>query len=347
MKFLMVGLGSMGKYHMKKFSALGFELAGGVDTDPAMREEAKQTYGIPWTGEKISDFPGITDAVSLAVPDSMHRDCYIEADLLGKPMFLEKPLTRHLCDAEFLKNNLKSPCMVNFSKRNVGALFVLKNMLEEGSLGKIEKVEIEYCQNWLSHDSMGNWRENDSLLWRISPEFSAGGCFADLGAHMIETMIMLFGKIEFKKTLSMTTLPELIKKGRIQYSSSKEAKYHASLPSSQGQPIIPVDYLGLFDAAGIPCTIRCTFISDIYNEATIIKVFGSKATAIIDTTKDRKNLFVTYNDGTVQAIGGVKALPTYEMFKDLVSGQTQLLPKDFPSLERAVEVQRILEEVLY
>ena len=130
----MVGLGSMGKYHIKKFTALGFEIAGGVDTDPKAIEQAKVRYSIPWTGSRISDFHGEVDAVSIAVPDSMHRDCYLEADRIGKPLFLEKPLTRSLADAEYLNTNIKSPCMVNFSKRNISALFVLKQMLDECQL---------------------------------------------------------------------------------------------------------------------------------------------------------------------------------------------------------------------
>lgn len=85
----MVGLGSMGKYHIKKFTALGFEIAGGVDTAPKAIEQAKVRYSIPWTGSRISDFHGEVDAVSIAVPDSMHRDCYLEADRIGKPLFLE------------------------------------------------------------------------------------------------------------------------------------------------------------------------------------------------------------------------------------------------------------------
>jgi predicted dehydrogenase len=342
MKLLMVGLGSMGKYHIKKFTALGFEIAGGVDTDPQAIEQAKVRYSIPWTGSRISDFHGEADAVSIAVPDSMHKDCYLEANGIGRPLFLEKPLTRSLADARYLNRNITVPCLVNFSKRNISALFVLKQMLDEGRLGEIQSMEVDYCQNWLSHDSMGDWREMDSLLWRISPLYSAGGCFADLGAHIVETLILLFGNCKFIRTSHIVTLSELVSSGKVKYRSTKDEKYNVLDKPKDGQPMIPVEYEGLFESAGIPCRIKCSFISDIYNEATIIQIHGSKASAVIDTSKDRKNVMIN----GFEAVGGKEAISTYQMFSYLASGRTDLLPEDRPTLDRAVEVQKVLEEVL-
>ena len=89
MKLLMVGLGSMGQYHIKKFINLGIEIVGGVDPDINQQKKVQKLYNIAWVGDKIDDFKGELDAVSIAVPDAFHKSCYLKAKKFNKPLFLE------------------------------------------------------------------------------------------------------------------------------------------------------------------------------------------------------------------------------------------------------------------
>lgn len=345
MKLVMVGLGAMGMYHIRKFTALGFELAGGVDTDPERRASAQESLGLPWTGESVLDFPGEADAVAIAVPDAAHKSCYLEADRLGRPLFLEKPLAASLSDALELEARLRSPSMVNYSKRNMGALFALKDLLDAGLLGRIVRIEAEYHQNWLAPGAPSGWMENDTKLWRLSPEFSGGGCLADLGSHLLECLMALFGEVRFEGTDSLVSAADLVREGRLAYSSSKEARYLVSSPPRPGRPKAPVDYVGRFRAAGVPCRLWCTFVRGASAEATVVRVFGEKGTAELDSSKDRMAVRVEDQDG-VRMVGAPRPMPTYTMFKNLAAGDAGLLPEGYPTVGRAVAVQRLLEEAL-
>ncbi len=343
MKLLMIGLGSMGQYHLKKFTNLGIDIVGGVDPDINQQKKAQQLYNIAWVGDKVEDFKGELDAISIAVPDAFHKSCYLIANKFNKPLFLEKPLACNLPDALDLEKQIGENCLINYSKRNVIALFALKNILNENKLGHIEKVEIEYNQDWLSKESRIEWMENDRYLWRLSPLYSAGGCLADLGSHLLDCLFILFNKVNFQKTVYKKTFKEEIDEDIITYKSKKESQYHL-LEKVSEKPLIYVDYKGSFLIdEQIPCTLSCSFISNKYKEAMIIKIIGDKATAYIDTSLDRKNVILQTGDD-VQTIMGPPIVPTYTQFKNFVENKVQ---DELPTIHRAVEIQKILQEVLF
>lgn len=343
MKLLMIGLGSMGCYHMKKFTNLGFEIIGAIDPDKEKQKKAQKLYNIPWVGDRIEDFPYSMDAISIAVPDSEHKECYLSAVVYNKPLFLEKPLSCNLKDALELEAKIGENCLINYSKRNVAALFELKDILDKNMLGEITGVEISYYQDWLCKDSKVDWMENDRYLWRLSPIYSAGGCIADLGSHLLDCLFILFDKVEFKSTEFERTFKEEIDNNLIRYSSSKENKYHL-LDSFKNKPKIYVDYKGtLIINSKIDCNFNCSFVSHGHSESMIIKIRGEKGEALIDTSKDRKNVNLTLNDVYTKEVGP-SIVPTYTQFKNFVEHKIQ---HDLPTIHRAVEIQEILQEVLF
>ncbi len=343
MKLLIVGLGSMGLYHIKKFINLGVEIVGGVDPDTERQNKAQELYNIPWVGEKIEDFKGAVDAISIAVPDSLHKQCYLKAVKLNKPLFLEKPLAVNLEEALEIKDKVGSAAIVNYSKRNVIALFALKQILENKTLGKIEKVDIQYNQSWLTKEAAIPWMENERYLWRISPLFSAGGCVADLGSHLLDCLFILFNKVKLIKQIDATTFKNLFDKGYVNYKSSKEEQFKL-LEDIKGKPKMYVDYKGefLIDET-IPCFFSCTFLSQKYSEAMIIKIMGSKGEAFIDSSLDRKNVTIKMGD-KYEKIKGSPITPTYTNFKNFVE---QKPTNNLPTINRAVEIQQILQEILF
>ncbi len=343
MKILMVGLGSMGFYHMKKFTNLGMDIVGGVDPNIEKQNKAQKLYNIPWVGEHIEDFPGEMDAISIAIPDALHKNCYLKAMKFNKPLFLEKPLACNLVDALELEEKIGDNCLINYSKRNVIALFALKEILEKNTLGKVKKVEIEYNQDWLAKESCVPWMENDRYLWRLSPIFSAGGCIADLGSHLLDCLFILFNTVEFKETVFERTFKEEIDDGLFDYKSTKEYKYRL-LDNVSEKPKIYVDYRGKFVLdSQIPCSFSCTFVSKKYSEAMLIRIIGEKGEAFIDSSVERKNVILNI-DGKEEKVMGSPIVPTYSQFKNFVEKKIQ---HDLPTIYRAVEIQQILQEVLF
>jgi predicted dehydrogenase len=339
----MVGLGSMGCYHMKKFTKLGMQIVGGVDPDIERQNYAKKLYNIPWVGDKIEDFPFDMDAISIAVPDSLHKECYLKAIKLNKPLFLEKPLSCNLEDALELEEKIGDNCLINYSKRNVIALFELKKILDKKILGNIKRVEIEYNQDWLSKESGVDWMESDRNLWRLSPIYSAGGCIADLGSHLLDCLFILFNTVEFKETVFERTFKEELEDVLIDYKSTKEYKYRL-LDDVSGKPKIYVDYRGNFLLdSNIPCSFNCSFVSKEFSEAMLIRIVGENGEAFIDSSKDRKNVSLILDESCEKIMGPV-IVPTYTQFKNFVE---QKIQHDLPTIHRAVEIQQILQEVLF
>lgn len=344
MKLLLVGLGSMGSYHIKKFTNLGIEIIGGIDPNPIKRETAKERFGIKYCFEKIDDFKESVDAISIAVPDSLHKKCYLEAKKFNVPLFLEKPLTCNLEDALEVEKEIGNNAVVNYSKRNVKALYDLKKIIDINLLGKINSVECIYHQNWLL-SSPPEWQNSEKSLWRLSPLYSGGGCVADLGSHLFDCLFLLFGKVKFLETNFSLTFPQAVNKGIIEYENATKDLYHIMKEADDDQPKNIIDYNGSFSVGdGIICKVACSFLSDKYKEATIIKVIGEKGIAQINTSIDRKQVFLS--DNIKYETNFNEIIPTYTMFKNFVDYKTRQ-DEYLPTVHKAVEIQKILQEILF
>ena len=96
-----IGAGRMGLHHVRIFSMLrNAELVGVVDTDPARREAAR-SYDV----EAFSDLDELlprVDAVSIAVPTSLHHSVASRCLDRGIHVLVEKPITREVRDGEDL-----------------------------------------------------------------------------------------------------------------------------------------------------------------------------------------------------------------------------------------------------
>lgn len=97
-----VGVGYLGKTHARIYSELeGVNLVGVADTDKVRAEDAaRHTGSIPFVD--YSELFGNVDAVSISVPSGLHHK--VAADFLkeGIDIFIEKPITDNLKDAENL-----------------------------------------------------------------------------------------------------------------------------------------------------------------------------------------------------------------------------------------------------
>ena len=86
LKFLIIGLGSMGKRRIRNLLFNGECQITGYDISPERREEAKIKYGI----ETIADFKKISvkdiDAIIISTPPNKHGE-YIRLALKNKKHF--------------------------------------------------------------------------------------------------------------------------------------------------------------------------------------------------------------------------------------------------------------------
>ena len=109
LKVAVIGLGQMGTHHARIYRKIPMvELAAICDFNDIRREEAKVEFGCKAYknyNELLVDTN--IDAVSIVLPDNMHRDCVIEAVKNKKHILLEKPLAKDLSDGEAMYKILR------------------------------------------------------------------------------------------------------------------------------------------------------------------------------------------------------------------------------------------------
>jgi predicted dehydrogenase len=106
-KAAVVGVGYLGRFHAQKYAAMeDVDLVAVVDVDGERAEEVAQETGT----SAITDFSDIiekVDAVSIAVPTSLHGKIAIPFLLKGKAVLLEKPMSATIEESEAIINAAK------------------------------------------------------------------------------------------------------------------------------------------------------------------------------------------------------------------------------------------------
>jgi len=151
LKFLIVGLGSMGKRRIRNLFFNGERQIIGYDILSQRREEAKAKYGI----ETVSDLKKISrqdfDAMIISAPPNKHGD-YIRLALRHKKhFFVEHPISNDGYEDVFKnkdQNIVKAPsCTFRYHT----PMKMMKKILEEGKIGKILMFQYhmgQYLPDW-------------------------------------------------------------------------------------------------------------------------------------------------------------------------------------------------------
>jgi len=128
-------------------------------------------------------------AVYVATPVDRHRPEALAAIAAGKHVLIEKPLglsgddAQRICDAATAAG-VTAGCA--YYRRCFPRFAHLKRLLSEGALGQIVMVRTCY---WSWFDPA----EDDPKRWRVDPARGGGGPLADMGSHIFDLIIALFG----------------------------------------------------------------------------------------------------------------------------------------------------------
>jgi predicted dehydrogenase len=203
--------------------------------------------------------------------------------------------------------------MVNFSKRNIGAIHALRDVVSSKTLGDISLVEASYLQSWVLTSSWGDWRTTPRWMWRLQPSVSRGGCLADLGSHLLDLLHFVFTQVSFQETKHTVSLRDLVDNTTLPLDPGL---YETFFPAfERSLPPSLVDYEGtLLVGAGIPCHLHCSQIASGFEDALSLVVHGSLATVSFDSTLSRHTVSVVYTDGREETLTGPAVLSTYELF---------------------------------
>lgn len=101
-KIGLLGVGHLGKIHLKLLKEIPeFQIAGFFDPDPEAAAKVSAEFGVPHF-EELESLIAASDAVDIVTPTLSHFDCAEKALLAGKHIFIEKPLTNTIEEAEDL-----------------------------------------------------------------------------------------------------------------------------------------------------------------------------------------------------------------------------------------------------
>ena len=103
LKIGVLGVGHLGKIHLKCIGMATdhFQLAGCFDPDPEAALKAQETYQVP-VFENMEELIDAVDVVDIVTPTTTHFEVASAAIRRGKHIFIEKPLTHTLEEAEEL-----------------------------------------------------------------------------------------------------------------------------------------------------------------------------------------------------------------------------------------------------
>jgi predicted dehydrogenase len=129
-----VGVGYLGRYHLEKYRDIeGVQLVGAADTNPKIAKKLEGELGV----ECISDYRdllGRVDAVSIVVPTVSHFAVAMDFLNAGVDVFVEKPITANLREAEGLVGAAESRGLilqVGHLERFNPAVLALEGTLKE------------------------------------------------------------------------------------------------------------------------------------------------------------------------------------------------------------------------
>jgi predicted dehydrogenase len=214
----MVGYGFMGRAHSNAWR----KVANFFDTgyQPilkaiAARDKAKaKAFADNWGYEGIeTDWRKLVarkdiDAIDICVPNDLHADIAIAAAKAGKMVLCEKPLARTAKEALPMVRTVEKAGVANtvwYNYRRIPAVTLVKQVVDEGRLGKIFHYRANFLQDWTISPDVPQGGQG---TWRLDVEAAGSGVTGDLLAHCIDTAIWINGSIARVSAMTETFVKE-------------------------------------------------------------------------------------------------------------------------------------------
>ena len=166
------------------------ELVGVMRRDTAKAQDYAQRHGVPkWydDAQKLLEDADVT-AIYVATPPSTHEEYALRALKVGKPVYVEKPMTTDASSAErILKASVETGVKLSIAhyRREQPRFKKMKALIDSGEIGDVRLVMLQ-CIEPPRVSNLENF-------WRVDPAVSGGGMFHDLAPHQLDIMLYFFG----------------------------------------------------------------------------------------------------------------------------------------------------------
>ncbi len=192
-----VGFGWMGRVHTQAYARVPHHfpaappttLVAVADDVPGRAAAAAAQFGfasatLDWR-TLVSD-PRI-QAVSITVPNFLHREVGAAFAAAGKHIWIEKPVGLSVDDARALVGD--GQVAVGFNYRNAPAVEKARALLTSAQIGNVTHARFRLLSDYAAHPA-------GALSWRFSRTHGGNGVLGDLGSHGVDLIRYLLGEID-------------------------------------------------------------------------------------------------------------------------------------------------------
>lgn len=193
LRVALIGYGLAGSvFHAPLIAATaGLSVSAIVTSSPARQQQARQDFP---AAEILPDAATLWlqasryDLAVIATPNRTHVPLGMAALHAGLPVVIDKPLAASVADAEqllILSQQTGKLLTVFQNRRWDNDFLTVRQLLADGLLGRVTRFESRF-DRYRAEPRAGAWRESAAVE-------EAGGLLFDLGSHLIDQAVQLFG----------------------------------------------------------------------------------------------------------------------------------------------------------
>jgi scyllo-inositol 2-dehydrogenase (NADP+) len=185
----LVGFGYAARVlHRPLILASGMQIAAVLSRDPEAVHALLPAARVVPDMDSLLELPAL-DLVVIATPNDLHEQQAMAALGAGKVVLVDKPLTPSTAAADRLiqaADRSGTYLSVFHNRRWDGDFLTVRRLIESGTLGVLHTYEARW----------NRYRPKVLDRWRERPEHG-GGVLYDLGTHLIDQALVLFGTPEW------------------------------------------------------------------------------------------------------------------------------------------------------
>lgn len=264
----LLGVGHLGKIHLKCLHKTDFDIVGVYDPDPIVQEYVKANYEIPVL-DSVEELINAVDAVDIVSDTITHYDLAIKAINQGKHAFIEKPICTTIQEAKTLvtatkSNNVKvqighveryNPAIVSLRDRKMQPRFIEGHRLTTyNSRGNDVSVMLDLMIHDLDlvlqlvDSEVVDVQANGVCVVNDTPDICnaritfQNGCVANLTASRISMKQMRkLRMFQGNEYISLDFLKKETQIVKLEPVSEEEAGNHMTIDTSTGKKIISIE----------------------------------------------------------------------------------------------------------
>ncbi len=170
----------------------GLQLTTIVTSNEARAAEARRMYpgiNVAASAQWVWDHAAEHDLAVITTANRVHASLAIAALSVGLAVVLDKPFARTAAEARQIVQAAEQrqlPVIPYHIRRWDSDFLTLRRLMAEDTLGRIQRFESR-LERWRPH-LKGGWRERGAVE-------EAGGLLYDLGSHLIDQALALFGPV--------------------------------------------------------------------------------------------------------------------------------------------------------